>query len=850
MDIKLENSGPQRHMSSDVQTYLIDNYREAVKQGDRSAAKSCLLAARYFSVDDPIVMNEIYLMAKSDGDVSEASKCFASLIKLLLLGDVSEGDQADKGTSSETAALISRIKDEIGFYLNQIKSKSLHLKSKSRPNLVSARSTVSTGNRIQSDISCINIQFNGGLTAMSQSEITFYQQLFDNLPTDVNRSIIDYTIESCQDDFEQCRLMLLSMSVFPDSVEVYGNRSITKLIGIVKSQTSQEEAESREYASSLLVLDVIPLVLQLTSLSNLSIEVKELFFSVLDYYSAHCLTAAAKEHDFNQLNDALKKSIADRILCKESSDPEEGVIEEEINSTFDLLYEKYRDELTTSGLKDLLIEVKDVIAQEPSVLEDRLGSLVDSKIIDSNNPEQNARQRARRCGTKHPTNDLKLVSPTTVNRVVFCAIVRQIFKSCAVYLRQTRTRIVIDFYNPLLDSDDNPFNEHPLSQYRGRVKPTSESSESATLRGRRVYSTLGEVGQPSGTSPLNSQYSRQMDDKIISNICVAKQCLDVILTRSTLKSFWEDFLTHTSIATQNWYRRVIVDTSLFKNQHDEVCKVLSDLVLGSDNPESQNNTGSHPDVAVLRALAQFICCEVVLDGGNKLLFYIGSLLSKLRQCGLAAARDNYAVGEVMDEYKILVCQEFGFLFFDVLPLVRYCVDILTFMLDSLMARDVFQPDPLVGHIIVLSQFDWPKNARLYEKCIEWIRNNKPKSTTPQCLSSATKFTYPEFFQYVKNPSFIEDFMALLNQGYTLDFKDSTSVTMQSTMSQQSTSRSSSATPTRASKAITTRGVNKSFKEDLKVALTAQMKNSTTFVPLDKVIEFIQAFLLPYLEKLT
>lgn len=127
----------------------------------------------------------------------------------------------------------------------------------------------------------------------------------------------------------------------------------------------------------------------------------------------------------------------------------------------------------------------------------------------------------------------------------------------------------------------------------------------------------------------------------------------------------------------------------------------------------------------------------------------------------------------------------------------------------------------------------------------------PRASIEAMKTTIREFFITDFFYYIFDPNILEDFIALLNYGYTLDIKGSQVASMpigngssQTTTSSRSSGSSSSA---RTGKAITTRGVNKSFKEDLKVALIAQMKNSTNLIPLDLMTEFIQTALVPFLK---
>ena len=57
------------------------------KRGDRNAAKSSPLMSKNIQADDPKMSNEKYILAKADGNVSEASRHFAQLFSTFFFNE-------------------------------------------------------------------------------------------------------------------------------------------------------------------------------------------------------------------------------------------------------------------------------------------------------------------------------------------------------------------------------------------------------------------------------------------------------------------------------------------------------------------------------------------------------------------------------------------------------------------------------------------------------------------------------------------------------------------------------------------------------------------------------------------
>lgn len=898
----------QEPTGPDAQSYLISKYREALKRGDKGDAKSCLMAAKYFSVNDPNVTNEIYMMAKSDGDVIEASKCFAKIFTDLF---ISSESSSIKTNSQELSTVMNQTKEEIRVLLNELKSYFLKLKaqpasaalvSRQIPSIIpspllSPRVRMSSEDR---SANCDSLsKLDNHLSTSSRS--FFYQQLFENLPEPIKVSFLDYSIETCGNPFESCRLMMLALSIFNGSVSNYGSRLLRTLTSLSDPDKKLEDNKQPfpnprssimcNYAKNLLVLDAIPLVLSLSPISSLEIDVEELYEITLKFYSNQCLETSSTEYEADELHDGVKKSIAVRILGIEHNSALEEAIEDQITSTLSQLSQKHLELTPNSTTKTKLEKMRAMIADRTGE-NDKSDSLIELirelQLEDVNlddlkdepcpTPPPKSRGRPKRTQQVSQESAVKKNSLSKIREVqhVFYSIIQHMFINCAIYLKRTRSRILLNFDNPLAVLIESELTKGSSSQRTSRSKANSQQNseqEKASTKKIRLDSQYRRLKQNFEKTPLNSEQSKMVDRRILSALIEANKCFEFLQSNfGPFTKLWHKFVQSNNMNDLNWYRRFSVDSNILTCKYD-IASVLLEEVLENqhDDPDRTIETvstrslmpsSSLPNVTCLRSLVQLISCQVQLSDKTKTFDKINELLAKVKQCELLNYDDSYASGNVIEEYMVIVPhgeqRELGFLFFDSLSMIRYAVDILMDIMKRYSTNNGPIADTALGHTIVLSQFDWPKEASVYNHCISWLRQQKPKSTTPQCLSASTKFTYSEFFQYIRNPNIIEDFMAMLSQGYTLDIKNSANSAQGVASASQgrggncsqgsggSGRNASNNSLSRSGKAITTRGVNKSFKEDLKVALIAQMKSSSFLASLELISDFIQTLLIPYL----
>lgn len=946
------------NFSSDVENYLINNYKDALNRGDKWAAKSYLLTARYFSLNDQDVTNEIYLMAKSDSDAHEASKCFAKIFNDLL-----SNNENDNSTSKINIDRLKQVRDqmkeETKFILNDLETKFLKLKSTYGTQSESPQSQSNNPTTSSSPIMgilaspkhrmrMISVESRDSISKIENSQLvpyqksstctrkSFYHQLFDYLPEETKRNILYQSIESCDNNsIEACKLMMLTISIYNDVVTTYGSRLLRTLINLSNPNKIQQEGTDNnttshdicKYAKSLLVLDAIPLVLNMTSLKNLDVESEELFERTLNLYSDHYLEAAAKEYQVNELHEGMKKFLSARIIGIEHKPITEELREDYLIGTLKFLSQKFMDTLTDPNVRSKFDELRCLITDKVdmdgkfekihniiqnlnldvdlsddvlfnSIKHESSSSSVGSQSQQVLTPPPKTRGRPKKNQSQQQQQQSVIVSlddgvkrhlhnKSREIQFIFHLLIEYMFVNCARYLKNIKSRILFNYDdNYLLKQIDGEIwqleSRMSSATYKHLCKckdpiPEGEDIDPIKLKRIKLMSKIDillKLSSEFRESPINSEQAKKMDKLVISTLIQVQECLSFLLdpANGIFNKLWEHYIKTNHIENLNWYKRINVDCLLLTAKSDKVTEILVNelsnepiitddtVVTQTEQCDSQTcsvttissmSTGS--TITRLRKIVMLISCYLQLSNKPKIFDKIEELLTIMKESGLLAS-DICPYENVLDDYMIQINYEkskyLGFVLFDSISLVRYCVKILT----SIHKRYAFKSymietcnDVIIGHAIVLSQFDWPKESRLYDFCISWIRANKPKSTTPQTLSATTKFTYPEFFSYIRNPNIIEDFMSLLNQGYTLDIKGpgTGNTGSGSQNSTGSSTRGNIGSSTRSSKMITTRGVNKTFKEDLKVALISQMKNSSIVLPLELIVEFLQEALIPY-----
>lgn len=923
-------------LADDVRSFLIGKYTEALRRGDKGIAKSCLLAARHFSEDDHDVTEEIYLMAKADGDVNEASKCFAKIFNNLNRAIPLDSEakalvlrgKMDSPIQTSSAHSETFVGQEIDHLLEDLQSK--YLKRKTTLEFLNSFKTRSantvplSNNQSQANISAsprmrmLSIDSNRESSSRNDNRtsisgnLSFYHQLFDQMSDEIKRNIFRYKIEHCRDLEMKCHLMMLAITIFNDTITLYGSSLLNTLIELssIYSMKRRAEEATRHKIQSLLILDALPLVLNITQLQDLQVDIDQLYKIILDFYSDYYLENVREFTNIHEFQEGMRKSIAARIIGVEQvHDASEELCENYVISSLKLLNQKIIEQMTDPLVKEKLEKLNSIVSdssnystkfddildtcrllqldldfipdellfepnfvtrrdQTPSVRESQQ-QVVISKTVPP--PPPKTRGRPRKLPKSDNFNSIPAQASVTVNpddvakknlldktkevKFVFHSIIQYMFISTSRYLKATRSRVIVNYdLDKFLAQIKTELSKGAVQ--RG-VKATRSSQQQVSVdlvtSNKKMklddkITKLLSIAPNSRDSLLNSEKSKSMDQSVIMLLLQAHRCLEFLNSGyGAFSKLWDKFDADKEISSLHWYRRVKSDAMILLCNYEISKNMKEDLeqLKSSLEPTKLERGVSLPDLAAIRISLQLVACYIQLKDKDNLMRTFEGLFKRLNCCEILKQDYDNVLEEYMIQIYMDIDKDVRFLLFDSLSIMRFCVNILLKLHTLYLKNPNFINDTSIGHAIVMSQFDWPKESNLYYHCIDWIHKNKPKSSTPQTLSASTKFTYPEFFKYIKNPNIIEDFMAMLNQGYTLDIKG-TSAPNTASSSQSSTTGTTTAS-TRSNKMVTTRGVNKTFKEDLKVAQVSQMRDSSILLPLDLIMEFMQLCLVPFVQ---
>lgn len=108
-----------------------------------------------------------------------------------------------------------------------------------------------------------------------------------------------------------------------------------------------------------------------------------------------------------------------------------------------------------------------------------------------------------------------------------------------------------------------------------------------------------------------------------------------------------------------------------------------------------------------------------------------------------------------------------FITFSSKDILTYAIEVIIVCLKDEVLLSSKPSDQGLGNLVVLTQYNWPKEVDLFLKCMQTIC--KPTSGSPSAIA---KFVYPQFCDYIFNPDILEEFMALVNSdGITIELKE-------------------------------------------------------------------------------
>lgn len=608
------------------------------------------------------------------------------------------------------------------------------------------------------------------LTASLRSEHTsetrqFLRQIFCHLSQDVQLHVLSTVVDRSSDILEHCTLLLLLIKQFPHMIDTHAARIVDTLLDSEEKKFPQRPVNPYR---KCLVIDVLPTVLSASSSSCLSSSaLLRLFLLSLEYYTASQLLdfelpgVSAESRRSSSLDDQAIDDMTSLLLlfCRHLS------------------WHLGSDMFSQTRSRELLWQL--------------LATHADHQSSDS------------------------CVEAGAVEQLVFCCLV--VLMQCVlVFCRSTHmlhTSGSSTLASPRPASGVTPISTDDLAlflvpAFRGSSPSWSDAPAAGTLQPggqfqrRRSGGGGSTVSQEVVVTVSEQKRCRQNDRRSdpTSALTIGVQCLKLLHSQPQYQQVLQQVWCSTCFADSTGLASFLLSAQVYVQDWSTVAAAvplplqLQQLMSGGSSPSGQCHRSLITAHSALVRSDLKCCVEVCLH-----------VLSSQLPASLGQLQ--------LDSYQQLVCnapcrRHVRLLAFCRVDIISYCVKLLLTVFQTVVRESPRRAcDMAVGHLIVLSQFDWPSELDTFRMVLELVK-------------SRGRLVYPQFSNYVTCADIIEQ-MVFLNT--------------ERPGCLQLLPRSSQANRART---MSTRGVDKGAREEFRAAMLAQIQRDDC--PLTLMVEFVSA----------
>ncbi|XP_041373547.1 integrator complex subunit 10-like [Gigantopelta aegis] len=274
---------------------------------------------------------------------------------------------------------------------------------------------------------------------------------------------------------------------------------------------------------------------------------------------------------------------------------------------------------------------------------------------------------------------------------------------------------------------------------------------------------------------------------IIENFLTAMKCFELLHSSEELRREFIGLCQNWRVEMWSWMSHFQTDMFIYQGAFQDAVGQLQNFITGAQGKTQ------------VRVSLQLASCFYCLRKFSKACELLLDVLTSLPDGGgtseTAGQRSQGTSGQGR-QLLLMQCTES-----EVLP---YCIQLIITCLKDRIFSAGQCTDMILGHLIILLQFDWPRYEGLFTETVAMIQKQG-------------SFTYNLFFVYIYNLDMLEEFAFLdTKQGGSvkLDILPATAKTI-------------------APQRTVTRGVNKNVREDFKASLEKQLKKTNE--PINQMI---------------
>ncbi|XP_071448135.1 integrator complex subunit 10 isoform X2 [Hetaerina americana] len=654
--------------------YLVLRAKNALKSNPYEA-KAWMLTAKTLFSDNFGVQFEAYNIEKSAKSVKESAKCFS--------------------------AIFQKFQDE--------------------PELWKEVQAVTTSLRTES----------------GDAEAVFLRQMFSHIPSNIQHQLLLVSADRSEDNMEHCRLLLLLLRRFPQTVAQHGPKLVDTLMTAEKHSHYQNSVNCYR---KLLVCDLLPLL----GSSSVELPVKQLFRLLqksIEFYLCYLMSPKKSIQDLPEFESQIDDPWRHLFLIQEVTGIKlgwdlSGLFSSTMNKEnyWQNLYNFFR--WRPLGNEDSANH-KQLLYCTTTFFLHCLYEYV--FMVDRANVQPYHHNHGAGMSAAGGDTTLVLVE-------AFCAPEEVTSSSAEPKLKRRRTE----------DESGGPL----ITVGHHILKSSTQDGS-----GMPSAAPIGSASVPQLPSTASSSTSSNSSSVLSQNFLMAVRCWDLLHSSDSLEKEFVKLSQHLKVDSWPWFQGFLVDMMLYKGQFEEA---LAKIHQSQDGSFRKN----------LRLASTYFCLDKFNVACEHVLQVVASLPVATASPLVGLPTSPPPSNSLLKQPLALGRRHLHFLPLSRPEVLNYCVKLLLTSFQKQCKSPGGETDMVLGHMLVLSQLGWPQDGE--EDALVWALER---------VRLRGSLSYPLFTQYIINVDILEEMVYLSTEhggSIHLDILQPSTTTPPSTQRRMST----------------------------------------------------------------
>ncbi|XP_022111928.1 integrator complex subunit 10-like isoform X2 [Acanthaster planci] len=532
----------------------------------------------------------------------------------------------------------------------------------------------------------------------------FLQEVFSSLPDKAQFDILLLSADHCSDILERCQLKLLLINRFPDAITEHGEPLVDMLLDAEKNE-GEKLAVNR--FRRVMVCEVLPVICASKKVNCQPKQYHKWLQKAVEFYTVYATQPAWKTADPN----GTPKGPTAPLLSPQAGKGQSFGFGELTHP-----WEK---------LRQLLVMIADKCGWDTKFVPDE-GRPFTVNWLHIN-------EHYSRAKSSEAANVRKPVFYSTL--VLFLQAVHGFMS--AVDPEQFANSSTSPSHQPslvLLEDLEckRRVKKHHKHAHKRRKLDTGEKEGDSDSSDDPVFHL------PPATLRLNKVTG--VTQEVVDMFQTAVDCWQLLSSNETFEKDFNWLLHRWKADTWPWFTAFQIDRFLFKAEFDQALRMLQEQYKKLST--AQQTAGNQVLKTLLQTAACYFrqsqhssACEMTLNAVR----HLPTMAKDTPHAAQSVATTEKMYNKNLRQLPLVPCTS--------LALLPYFVQLLLLSYKKKVFHLRDTEDTALGHMLVLMQYDWPKEEVLFQELIKKLKRQG-------------SFSYPIFFQYIINIDMLEEFAFL------------------------------------------------------------------------------------------